>query len=137
MAKTKLSRINSQVRENETFNQADDAEASNNMVGFQRTIFANVADAKSFYYTDNQLACFDTHCETVQWALVNDDDGDATKLKFTAEFAGGVIPGKDRDWQDALEAIQDEFPAHAAANFGDSTLSITSIEIADSSDHLF
>ena len=132
MAKTKLSRINSQVRDDGPF--VLDGKTG---PGPTRKIFADVDAAKAYYYTDNELACFDTHCETVQWALVNDDNGDATKLKFTAEFAAGAIPGKDKDWHDALDALTDELPGHASAEHQDSTKSSTSVAIEDSDDHLF
>jgi hypothetical protein len=58
------------------------------------TTFATVAEAKSFFYTDNALAVFDECCTELQWALVG-----STGLKYTMTFGtkGGTIAAAD-DW---------------------------------------
>jgi hypothetical protein len=58
------------------------------------TTFATVAEAKSFFYTDNALAVFDECCTELQWALVG-----TTGLKYTMTFGtkGGNIAAAD-DW---------------------------------------
>ena len=57
-------------------------------------IFATVAEAKSFFYTDAALAVFNECCTELQWALVG-----TTGLKFTMTFGtkGGNIAAAD-DW---------------------------------------
>jgi hypothetical protein len=63
------------------------------------TVFANLAAAKTFYFTDDALVVWDETCTNLQWALVADDNGDNTKLKFTFDFGtkGGNIAAAD-DW---------------------------------------
>ena len=58
------------------------------------TTFATIAEAKSFFYTDNALAVFDECCTELQWALVG-----TTGLKYTMAFGtkGGNIAAAD-DW---------------------------------------
>ena len=58
------------------------------------TTFATVAEAKSYFYTDNALAVHDECCTELQWALVG-----TTGLKFTMTFGtkGGNIAAAD-DW---------------------------------------
>jgi hypothetical protein len=58
------------------------------------TTFATVAEAKSYFYTDNALAVHDECCTELQWALVG-----TTGLKFTMTFGtkGGNIAPAD-DW---------------------------------------
>lgn len=136
MAKTKISRINSQASNGLIWMASKSVDTSKNLAGWQAKAFANVNEAKSFYYTDNELACFDTHCEKVEWAVINDSDNRATQLKFTAEFAAGAIPGKDKDWHDALDLLESELQAHADSVWGDSTVA-SMCSVADSDDHLF
>ena len=58
------------------------------------TNHADVAAAKSFFYTDDALAVFDECCTQLQWSVV-----DNTKLKYTMAFGtkGGNIAEAD-DW---------------------------------------
>lgn len=64
-----------------------------------KTVFANVDAAKAFYFTTDALAVWDETCTQIQWALVNDDNGDASKLKVTFAFGtkGNNIAAGD-DW---------------------------------------
>tara|TARA_R110001592_G_scaffold62193_1_gene190101 strand:- start:290 stop:988 length:699 start_codon:yes stop_codon:yes gene_type:complete len=58
-----------------------------------KTVFANTDDAMDFYLTSDAQACFTECGTTLQWALVNDDDGNATSLKVTVAF--GVVADSD------------------------------------------
>jgi len=93
--------------------------------------FANVTDAKNFYYTANELAVFDTWCDNQQWAVVNDDDGNATWLKVTIDFDA---TGKSASWHSALDNLSGELAAHFAAH---SNADTHTISIEESSDHLY
>ena len=50
------------------------------------TVFADVAAAKAFFFTDEALAVMDECCTILEWALVNDGNGEATALKRTFAF---------------------------------------------------
>ena len=64
------------------------------------TIFADVAAAKTFYFTDDALTVMDECCTILEWALVADDNGDNTKLKTTFAFGTKGSPGiaEADDW---------------------------------------
>jgi len=51
-----------------------------------KTVFANTDDAIAHFLTDDALAVFNECCTTLQWGLVDDDDGLATSLKVTYDF---------------------------------------------------
>ena len=57
--------------------------------------FANVDEAKSFFYTANALAVFDECCTELQWSVV-----DSQKLKYTMAFGTKGTPGiaEADDW---------------------------------------
>jgi len=60
--------------------------------------FADTDAAKTFFFTDEALAVIDECCTNVQWALVADDNGDNTQLKYTFDFGtkgAGTAPGDD------------------------------------------
>ena len=62
------------------------------------TTFNNVTEAKEFFYKTAALTVFDECCTTLQWALANDDNGDATRLKMTYDFGtkgAGVTTAND------------------------------------------
>jgi len=63
------------------------------------TNHADVAAAKSFFYTVDALAVFDECCTQLQWSVENDGNGNATQLKYTMAFGtkGGNIAEAD-DW---------------------------------------
>jgi len=63
------------------------------------TNHADVAAAKSFFYTVDALAVFDECCTQLQWSVENDGNGNATQLKYTMAFGtkGGNITEAD-DW---------------------------------------
>jgi len=63
------------------------------------TTFSSVDEAKAFYFTSAALTIFDETCTELQWALINDERGDATKLKWTMAF-GTKGPGTAEadDW---------------------------------------
>tara|TARA_B100001094_G_C18057695_1_gene733377 strand:+ start:159 stop:788 length:630 start_codon:yes stop_codon:yes gene_type:complete len=63
------------------------------------TTFSSVDDAKEFYFTADALAVFDECCTELQWALINDDRGNATSLKWTAAFGTkGTGTARADDW---------------------------------------
>ena len=64
------------------------------------TIFADVAAAKTFYFTDDALTVMDECCTILEWALVEDDNGDKTKLKTTFAFGtkGSAGIAEADDW---------------------------------------
>ena len=65
-----------------------------------KTVFANTDDAQDFFFTSEAQAVMNETCTTLQWALVNDDDGLATSLKRTFEFGTKGTAGIDAadDW---------------------------------------
>jgi len=100
-------------------------------------IFANVTDAKNFYYTANELAVFDTWCDNQQWAVVNDGSGNATWLKVTIDFDAD---GKSVSWHSALDDLSGELTAHHQAKIagaGDGSTVTFNITVEESSDHLY
>lgn len=99
-----------------------------------KTVFANTDAAKSFYFTDDAITVFNETCTQLQWALVNDDNGDATKLKVTYAFGskGGNIAA-DSDW-----AGQFNSRMTTLLNIGEYHKSAGNPKlVTDSSDHLF
>jgi len=62
-----------------------------------KTVFANTDDAMDFYFTSDAQACYTECGTTLQWALANDDDGNATSLKYTIAF-GVVADGDTAGW---------------------------------------
>ena len=74
------------------------------------TVFSDITEAKSHFYTDEALTVIDECATQLQWGLVNDDNGDATKLKRT--FAFGIIEDASaQQWAEAynrrMKALQD------------------------------
>lgn len=96
------------------------------------TTFSNVTDAKNFYYTAEELAVFDTWCSKVQWAVINDDNGDATQLKVTVEFDAEPV-GNAANWHSALDDLQ----SGTGTFFSDKGEAGLVIGIKQSDDHLF
>ena len=92
--------------------------------------FSNVDDAKNFYYTTNELNVFDKWCSRAEWAVVNDDDGNASQLKVTVEFneepANNAI-----NWHAALDDLNSE-----TVNFLSGRGNVK-LKIKESDDHLF
>ena len=62
-----------------------------------KTVFANTDDAMDFYFTSDAQACYTECGTTLQWALANDDDGNATLLKYTIAF-GVPEDGDTEGW---------------------------------------
>ena len=95
------------------------------------TTFANVDAAKSHFYTAEALTVFDECCTQLQWSLLNDGNGDVTKLKYTMAFGskGGNIAAAD-DWAGLYSSRQTTLiNASGWGNLGHTT--------ATSTDHLF
>ena len=126
MAIDKQTRINKQTAGTDYSNDA----------GPQSVVqeFGNVNEAKAYFYTSDQLALFDTWGETVQWAVINDDDSKPTRLKVTMDFAN---EGDAVKFQSALETHDDAFTSQRnAINSGTARKPIV-VSAESSSDHLF
>ena len=95
------------------------------------TTFANVAAAKTFYFTDDALAVWDETCTQLQWALVADDDDNDTKLKCTFAFgtkASGTAEADDWGMQ---------YNSRMTALIDSSGWANNNYTTEESSDHLF
>jgi hypothetical protein len=106
-------------------------QASNNGSSGTAVAFSSVADAKNYYYTAKEQAVFDTWCDTVQWAVINDGDGNATWLKVTMDFAK---VGEADSWHSALDALSGELADHFATLSNKATHTPS---IEESSDHIY
>jgi hypothetical protein len=96
-----------------------------------KTVFANTDSAISHFFTSDAQAVFNECCTALQWALVADDNGDNTKVKYTMSF-GTKGPGtsKENDWAGQFNSRKTALlDADGWSNAGYTT--------ADSSDHLF
>ena len=63
------------------------------------TTFSSVDEAKAFYFTSAAITIFDETCTELQWQVINDDRGDATKLKWTMSFGTkGTDTAEADDW---------------------------------------
>jgi len=87
--------------------------------------FADVASAKSYFFTDDALTVMDECCTQLEWTLI-----DSNKLKFTYAFGtkGGNIAAAD-DW---AEQYNSRKTALISSNNW-----MKNGNSADSSDHLF
>lgn len=100
--------------------------------------FANVDEAKAYYFTDRALAVFDTWCTNLQWALVADEDGNNTKLKYTYDFGtrGSDMDSPDDDntgkFKSEMTALQSEGDMYMPSWFTHGMVRVT-----NSTDHLF
>ena len=56
------------------------------------TVFADVAAAKSHFFTDDAITCMDECCTILEWALQADGNGDNTQLKTTFAFGTKGTP---------------------------------------------
>ena len=97
-----------------------------------KKIFANTGEAIDYFLTSDGKAVFNECATSLQWALVNDSDGDATNLKHTIAYGTKGTNGiaEEDDWAELftlrIKALQDE------DGFGNQNWSATS-----SNDHLF
>lgn len=63
------------------------------------TAFGSVDAAKNYFFTTAAQTIYDETCTELQWALVNDDDNRATKLKWTMSFGTkGAGTSASDDW---------------------------------------
>jgi len=98
------------------------------------TEFADVAAAKSFFFTDDALTCMDETCTVLLWALENDGNGKKTRLKTTFAFGtkGNSDIAEADDW-----AAQYNTRQTALRNANNWTKPTSQdITITDSSSHL-
>ena len=96
------------------------------------TTHANIGAAKSFFYTADALTVFDECCTELQWALVADDNGDNTKLKYTMTFGTKGTAGiaAADDWSG-------QYNSRKTALIDGDGWSEIGYTTADSSDHIF
>jgi hypothetical protein len=89
--------------------------------------FADVAEAKAYFFSDAAIAVFDECCTELQWAVV-----DNQKLKYTMAFGtkGDPTIGEANDWAGLYVSR-----TNALADAG--TLSDNEYTEEESSDHLF
>lgn len=101
----------------------------------EKTIFASVDEAKSFIFTDDALAVINETCTQLEWALVNDDNGNATQLKKTFAF-GTKGPGTAAadDWAGQYNSRKQTL---LDSNTWCKTYVGKSFNFANSSEHLF
>lgn len=126
MAIDKQTRINTQIPGTDYTNDA----------GPQSVVqeFSNVNEAKAYFYTSDQLALFDTWGESVQWAVINDDDSKPTRLKVTMNFAN---EGDAVKFQSALETHDDAFTSQRNGIDSGTARKSPATSAESSSDHLF
>ena len=89
--------------------------------------FANVDEAKSFFYTADALAVFDECCTELQWSLV-----DNQKLKYTMAFGTKGTPGiaEADDWAG-------QFNSRKTALIANANWDNNPYTTEESEDHLF
>ena len=100
-----------------------------------KTEFSDLDVAKSFYYTDNELAVFDAWKNQIQWAIVIDDDSKPSWLKVTLDFPN---PGDITKGHSALDALEGELLAHRQSKHKPAVTDaapLVSITLVDSDDH--
>jgi len=68
----------------------------------KKTVFADTDAAINYFLTDSGKAVFNECATQLQWALVNDGNGDATNLKHTIAF--GIKPEADTAAEDMWAA---------------------------------
>ena len=110
-------------------------EGGDPLVAPAKTIFASVDEAKSYIFTDEALAVYNETATQLEWALINDSDGNATILKKTFAFGtkGGNIAASD-DW---AEQYNSRKQALIDSNSWFKTYQQKVFKAEDSSEHLF
>lgn len=119
-------------KQTKIFSQADHAFSTGD--GFRaKTTFANVTAAKNHYLSTDAQTIFDECCTNLQWAVINDGDGNATQLKVTFDFGtkGGNIAASE-DWAGQFNSRKNTLIAS-----GDTNWSPGGGVVTDSTDHLF
>ena len=110
-------------------------EGGDNIPAPDKTIFASVDEAKSYFFTDEALAVINETCTQLDWALVNNGDGNATQLKKTFAFGtkGGSIDPAD-DWAEQYNSRKQVL---LDSNNWAKTYTGKYFVFTDSSEHLF
>ncbi len=95
------------------------------------TTFADVAAAQAFFFTDAALTVMDETCTVLEWALVEDERGDKTRLKKTFAFGTKGTPGiaGEDDWAE-------QYNTRKAALINNNSWTKVNCTFTDSSDHL-
>ena len=78
-------------------------------------VFANTLEAIDYFFPKLLQQIFDECCTTLQWSLINDDSGNATKLKVTFDFGikGNVPP--EEEWAEQFNKRKLEVPGQPNA----------------------
>lgn len=79
---------------------------------WQKTTFATVDQAKSYFLTTDTLELHDTYCANLQWALTNDNQG----LIVTMDF--GINESPDSTQQDAAQYNDQKNALLSSGNWG-------------------
>lgn len=99
------------------------------------TIFTSVDEAKSHIFTDDALTVINETCTQLEWQLVNDGDGNATKLKKTFAFGTkGAGTAAADDW---AEQYNSRKQALMDSNTWVKSYGYKLFRFTDDSDHLF
>jgi len=96
------------------------------------TTFADVAAAKTFFFTDEALTVMDETCTVLEWALQADGNGDNTQLKTTFAFGTKGTDGiaEADDWAG-------QFNSRKTALLDAVNWAKNGYTIEESTDHLF
>jgi len=100
------------------------------------TVFADLDQAKSYFFTDDALTIFDECCTQISWALIADEYGDNTGLKVTYAFGtkGSPTQSAADDWAEQFKTRQQ---ALIDSNTFFRATTSNNLEYNDSTDHLF
>ena len=113
-----------------SYQQVGTVDPDQNHTKYNLRTFSNVNDAKNFYYTTNELNVFDKWCSRAEWAVVNDDDGNASQLKVTVEFNEEPVQNAI-NWHAALDDLNADTVTFLSGRGN------VEIKIKESDDHLF
>ena len=91
------------------------------------TIFSTVQQAKDYFLSANAQQCITDNSTQVEWALVEDDDGNNTKLKTTVGFD---LSGQGQAYNNRMIELINADDWGAGNHY-------TTVEASDSSEHLF
>jgi len=95
------------------------------------TTFADTNTAVAHFFTSDAQAVFNECCTELQWALVADDNGDNTKVKYTMAFGTkGSGTAEADDWAE-------QFNSRKQALIDSSTWGNNGYSFVTSTDHLF
>jgi hypothetical protein len=91
--------FNKQSQEIKIYNKISDESPTQTVV--TQSFGGNVETAKSFFFTDDALACFNTNVTQLAWAITDDGNG----IKFTMAFGIPSNPAAT-PWADAYNSTK-------------------------------